>query len=1314
MKRWFSIILVLLFATAAFGQVTAVPDPGAVKLIPLPQVDPQKPFWYDATPMFHEMAQEAASKFQPVKHGKKKDGIPVGGEETFWAMNVATSQFVQVTAVLRKIGKTCYLYVEKGQEIDDSTVDSLVGQFDNKIYPVDTGTFGSEPKPGIDGDDRVTLLVLDIQDGWAPGKGYVGGYFFPLNEYSTKDFPQSNEREMIYLDCNPSDPKSLFYMGIVAHEFQHLIHFNQDARETKFVNEGNSQYAFHACGFGIPSQILSFERNPDWCLTNFKNTIEDYGAVYLFFYYLYTKYPGVAMPTSLAITSDPGRSIEGIDSALVRAGVPTTFAQVFADWSIANILADPGINAGKYWYDSNHPLRVLSKTVVPGLDTAVIQEKIQGWANDYFRSYCEPFWTPAQPTIADSIEISVGKPGIVIWSIDEGVAAPQALWPPNSRELEPGKSVLTQVAGEGFTFKVGPFTDTPIKRLNVSIFNKDLVSIDHAQIPVSGEQAPLLPIQGRLSFEFKGKKGVFGPKNAFTIRLVTEGEKTLVADVPVDKDYVAKIDIAGLGAAVKRATVVVGNVSDKELSYELTPVFTAAPTFKALLAGIERGFQLIALVKPQVPAKKTLEPLYLSAVTGFGDLNVRAAELLDPAKTPAAGENAKILAELGSKPAFQDLLKLVAQKQSFAGSHGESWDPKVIETLGPLFKVEPVIQNGAGVETLGDDSDTSHTNIVYLHGKKQELIHSLTHLKIDPQFVEGQILQMYKLLQLSLNLPNIPLPDGLGIVDYDEKAAQVYIDNLKNNGANDTEKESLRRLTVYENLIEKVYDNNLIMAEDFGTCTYEGIRLVLTGRKTLLSIAGGLQDVPIIGTLVQKVVRVIIGKSLGIVVRTVNLLSGKMKPPYNTIVPIVVQLGANVAARFLHVEVQESDKWMWGWAAKTASKYAFVSIPKIGYVAKTQEFVDAGTAQALKNDFGATTADANKAVLDDQDPATANSVFEKFITQIVKKHDFTMKEIEVAKIAKAVAQIAGYASLIDPTNISKVVGIVAATFSGGALVHGMVNTAIQFSHAKERLTEGLHLSWHPETPLPETKSVSTRLPVPTDKLGGQLKVLATLKSDYRETAERVKAAFQKKDLPALTALTQQLVAFEENLEPTEKLCALSCQASLSTTSREGELDGLVDQAVQADLGRCELLAAVLPAAAGVLPDSDLEAKADSAVLASERYFSEVSRILGKDKTDEMTPTVGVSQLQIRQEGPGWIVTAVVTLLSPKPSEVSFTLYGAPDTQVTAAPKPRTLSPWDSVEIQWTVQGPSTSAGHPVSVAASAGDDVPGFEMGILP
>ncbi|KKR23421.1 MAG: hypothetical protein UT53_C0019G0001, partial [Candidatus Yanofskybacteria bacterium GW2011_GWD2_39_48] len=104
-----------------------------------------------------------------------------------------------ISATLLKIGDNAYYYVddtywdslsEYSKKHFIERLNSISVEFDNNIYPKETAFWGSEPRPGVDNDPRITILLEDLAKD-------NGGYFYSSNLYPKSIAPDSNEREMI-------------------------------------------------------------------------------------------------------------------------------------------------------------------------------------------------------------------------------------------------------------------------------------------------------------------------------------------------------------------------------------------------------------------------------------------------------------------------------------------------------------------------------------------------------------------------------------------------------------------------------------------------------------------------------------------------------------------------------------------------------------------------------------------------------------------------------------------------------------------------------------------------------------------------------------------------------------------------------------------------------------------------------------------------------------------------------------------------------------------------------------------------------------
>ena len=329
----------------------------------------------------------------PEETGLEKD---LGQKEMFWVRNIQTGNFEKVTAVLRAIGEHCYVFLQDTQDVSQEAINRVQEQFDNQIYKTNTEYFGFEWKPGIDNDNRVNLLMVDIQDGYSdPNDGYVAGYFFAGDEMRQSDFPmhskvRTNEREIVYLDTYPSDPEADDYLEVVAHEFQHMIHYNQDNGEATWVNEGCSQIAPVLCGFSIPGHYKLLKEKSDRSLNNWAkwDPMPDYGQVFLWNQYLIEKVlkDEESRKTFFkTLTASKLTSISGYRKAFETT--TTNFSDVFTAFSIANHINDPALENGRFSYEQaklenfkiprNEFIETFPKT---------IKDSVNIWGSDSFEA----------------------------------------------------------------------------------------------------------------------------------------------------------------------------------------------------------------------------------------------------------------------------------------------------------------------------------------------------------------------------------------------------------------------------------------------------------------------------------------------------------------------------------------------------------------------------------------------------------------------------------------------------------------------------------------------------------------------------------------------------------------------------------------------------------------------------------------------------------------------------------------------------------------------------------------------------------------
>jgi hypothetical protein len=288
-------------------------------------------------------------------------------------------------ATVRGMGDHCYVVVDDEQwnvTMDQADVDRVVshfdavsvGQFPNEgIWDLDTSHFGAPPN-NLDGLDRIFLFYYRFNIA-------SDGFFWIYDQYPNGSQPfASNECDVIYMATDSGEPASDYMLAVTAHEFQHMIHFNQDEDEVLWVDEGMGELAMWL--FGHPDTISGFNSQPDNSLLAWNSQWADYIKTYLWTLYVYEQYGG--QPVIWDVVHNPANSLAGYQAALQSQGYPQTTSDVFRDWAVANYLDDTTVPDGQYGYagdDLPNFNAFRTHTTFPASGTG----NVQAHAADYLR-----------------------------------------------------------------------------------------------------------------------------------------------------------------------------------------------------------------------------------------------------------------------------------------------------------------------------------------------------------------------------------------------------------------------------------------------------------------------------------------------------------------------------------------------------------------------------------------------------------------------------------------------------------------------------------------------------------------------------------------------------------------------------------------------------------------------------------------------------------------------------------------------------------------------------------------------------------------
>ncbi|MEP7325149.1 MAG: hypothetical protein ABI836_04300 [Gemmatimonadota bacterium] len=285
--------------------------------------------------------------------------------------------FVNVIATAKFVGPRGAIFIDNTvppNGLTQEDIDSLGSLFDGaspNIYEIDTTSFSRESD--LDGNGVVIVLLTDQVNtisGTCPNGSIILGYFFGLDLISD---PNSNHGEIFYglvpnptaAHCNITKAQVFRLLPpVLAHEFQHMISFNQHVlirggpSEVTWLNEGMSHFAEEVAG-----RALSDTRCPGFatCLRQFTDEgdlsngffylktpedfflvspgssfgrLEERGASWLFVRWLADHFAGDTLLGTSLTRSLEMTTLTGSGNVASVTGQP--FKQLVGEWQLAN------------------------------------------------------------------------------------------------------------------------------------------------------------------------------------------------------------------------------------------------------------------------------------------------------------------------------------------------------------------------------------------------------------------------------------------------------------------------------------------------------------------------------------------------------------------------------------------------------------------------------------------------------------------------------------------------------------------------------------------------------------------------------------------------------------------------------------------------------------------------------------------------------------------------------------------------------------------------------------------------------------------
>ena len=275
----------------------------------------------------------------------------VGDVETFWYLQNGQTNS-QVAAELVYQSDNLNMWVEQGTRFKESDMVESAEVLENEIIPTNRAFFGDEPRPGIDGDNRINFLHLKSLGGASAGS-VIAGYFSAADRYPAGANQFSNEREILYISLDTAPFASVDYYQVIAHELEHLIQSETDTNEVSWVDEGMAELAAYVNGYVEVDSVNQFVDLPDVQLNDWSQgtheALPHYGASFLFSAYFLDRF-GEAATRSVVSIAENG--FQGYALALAEIGADLMTDELFGDWVVTNYLASIGRSEAPWRYES--------------------------------------------------------------------------------------------------------------------------------------------------------------------------------------------------------------------------------------------------------------------------------------------------------------------------------------------------------------------------------------------------------------------------------------------------------------------------------------------------------------------------------------------------------------------------------------------------------------------------------------------------------------------------------------------------------------------------------------------------------------------------------------------------------------------------------------------------------------------------------------------------------------------------------------------------------------------------------------------------
>jgi len=309
--------------------------------------------------------------------------VPSMGEQRTFEVFRGAGDFIEVTATARHIGQKAAFFVDLNSPEGGYTPADLQyfsDTFDQVIHPMVTSSFGVESD--LDQNSRIVVLLTPAVNALTPrsASGFVGGFFFGVD--LLPKMQGSNAAEIFYSlvpdpgglfsDPRPRDRLLEVTPAILAHEYQHMVHFNErvlvrgaEANEATWLKEGLAQFSEELAARelddagdadaaelfrdGTVDRSRRYLAGPDsisLLISSGQGTLAERGAGFLYVMYLVDRFGSDLVGRLTRTTNTGARNVEAETRTDWATGLSDWWSAVWMDGEsgLSDTPAFPGVD----------------------------------------------------------------------------------------------------------------------------------------------------------------------------------------------------------------------------------------------------------------------------------------------------------------------------------------------------------------------------------------------------------------------------------------------------------------------------------------------------------------------------------------------------------------------------------------------------------------------------------------------------------------------------------------------------------------------------------------------------------------------------------------------------------------------------------------------------------------------------------------------------------------------------------------------------------------------------------------------------------